>query len=210
MQDAKLVLDAWLSESDYIALAQATVDAYRACDKFCNSNVVTSQFLPGIEQRSNLLNIFVQHALMKLSDSSDSFFYEVKPNAAKNCRHTRIHKGTLSLTSHFVGRTCDRASARSALYLAGLASKNYDLFDGADSAEAANLTHVHCQLLHGGWGVPQIISLVIPTADQQLLSHSMSLAIPDVNVTQEEQIREELTLRLLTGTQENEHEEQAG
>lgn len=210
VEDAKKVLDFWLTEQDYINLAQATVDAYRACDKFCKSNVVTDSFLPGIEQRSDLLNAFVQHALVKFADVTDGFFHEVKQNAAKNCWHARVHKGTLSLTAHFVGRNSDRSSARPALYLASLASRNLDLFATSATDDIGTLTHVHCQLLHGGWGVPQVISLVIPKANQEWPSHATALSIPEVNVTQEEQIREELTLQLLTGLQESNNEEQAG
>ena len=206
MQDAKPLIDHWLTEYDYFGIAQSVVDAYRACDKFCNSNTVTESFPPGVELRSNFLNVFVQHALWRFAERTDGYYYEIKPNAARNCRHTRIHKGTLSLTAHFVGRGCDRSSARSALYLGALASKNFDLFSSSDNVELPS--HLHCQLLHGGWVAPQVLSLGIPTADQSNLSHAMTLTIPKVNLTNEEKIREKISLQLLESTIEFRNEKQ--
>ena len=195
MEDAKPLLDHWLSEDHYLDIALCVVDAYRKCDEFFDSNVVTASFLPGVEQRSNFLNVFVQYALLGLADRTGEFFCEVKPNAAKNCRHTRIHKGTLSLTAHFVGRGCGRSSARSTLYLDALASKNYDLFP--DTTPCQPPSHLHCQLLHGGWVTPQVLSLVIPTADQDHCSHAMTLSIPEITLTDEEKIRDAFGLKLV-------------
>ena len=203
VQYAKPLLDKWLTDEDYEALAQGTVNAYKACDKHFRNSVVTGEFLPGIEKRSNMLNIFVMYSLFKIANEKNEFKSEFKQNAAHNCWHLRLHKGGLSITTHFLGRKNDRSMARSAKNRAVLLSKNLDLFQ-SDNSNIDDITHLYCHLYHGGWLRPEEICLVIPTADQSNISHAMNLNIPKPDITKAEQIREEMTFRLLIGTEETE------
>lgn len=197
MQNAKPILDQLMSEDDYLAIAEATVKAYKACDEFFQHNIVTSNFVSGMQHRSDLINAFVEHALTNVAADS-GFFFEPKPNDAKNHWHIRFHKDRLSLTSHFLGRNGKRAKARSANCRAILASRNFDLFEDETVPTTGNSTHIYCQLLHSGFIRPDAICLVIPTADQSNVSHSMQLPIPEPIITNQEQIREEMTLKLLS------------
>ena len=211
MKDAKLLLDKWLTRDDYEALAVGTVTAYKACNDFFRSNVVTDNFLPGVELQSYFLNPFVQYSLFQLANEREGFRYEFKPNNAHNCWHLRLHKDGLSMTSHFLGRNNDRTMARSAKNRAVLLSKNYDLFESEPDKSIAS-EHLYCQLYHGGWLRPEQIVIAVPTSDQSMLTHITNLEIVEPDITKAEQIREEMTFRLLTGIEGSEQnaEEQAG
>lgn len=201
MLDAKPILDKWLSAEEYKALSETVANAYRACDEFFHSNVVTKEFPIGAEQRSYLINCFVQHALMKLANrKNSSFFYDIKPNAAQNCSHLRIYKNKLTITTHFLGRKSDRGKARTAKFRAALSSQNLDLFSSNAPATEKMWPsdHLYCQLLHGGLIRPDAVCLAIPTIDQTNISHSMPLPIVEPELTKAEQIREEMTWNLLS------------
>jgi len=197
VQNAKPILDQLMSEDDYLAIAEATAKAYKACDEFFQRNIVTSNFVSGMQHRSDLINAFVEHALTNMA-ADRNFFFESKPNDAKNHWHIRLYKDRLSLTSHFLGRNGKRSKARSANCRAILASRNFDLFEDETVASAENPTHIYCQILHSGFIRPDAICLAIPTADQSNVSHSMQLSIPEPTITNQEQIREEMTLKLLS------------
>lgn len=90
--DAKNLLSPFLSEEDYVNLGKAVANGYKACDEFMKSNLVMTNTRIGMEQRSRLISVFVEHSLTNI----DGFYYDFKPNVARNCWHTRIKKTILS------------------------------------------------------------------------------------------------------------------
>ncbi|VAW51832.1 hypothetical protein MNBD_GAMMA06-2049 [hydrothermal vent metagenome] len=201
--DAKLILSPFLNEADYEALGSAVVTGYKACDLFMASNTAMDNFIVGMEQRSRLISVFVDHALTKI----DSFNYEVKPNAANNCRHVRIYKEQLAITAHFLGRgKCPRKLPNKAINRAQLSERNMSLFP--DDSEQPDISSElgYCWLLHSGFVTPRETSLAIPTRDQSSVHAITSLPLVDVEYSAIEQVREEMTIELISRTEQAENE----
>lgn len=191
--DAKPILDRHLTDEQYHAIAEAVPTAYAACHELCTTNEAL-KFHTGIQQRSFLLNAFVEHALATFVAPQHGFHYQFGINSARNYWHLRLCKPRLTLTSHFVGRHSARTKARMAAYRAVLASQNRDLFDDQTSAQES---HIYCNLLHGGFSRLESICLAIPTSDQSNVSHVMALPLLRPEPTQKEQIQEHMIFNLL-------------
>ena len=200
--DAKSILvPKFLAEEDLEAIGAAITTSYRACDSFMKSNVVTDNFMVGMDQRSRLISAFVEFALTKL----DGFTYELKPNAARNCWHTRIFKNQLALTAHFLGRgKTSRNMPNAAINRAVLSSRNLELF--ADESDDADIVGDigYCWILHSGFMVPKFAGLAIPSRDQSTVIASTSLPLVEIEPSAIEQVREEMTIKLLTGDEADE------
>ena len=194
------LLDQFLSEADYKNLSTALAVGYKACDEFMMSSPVMSNFLVGMDQRSHLISVFVQYSLTKL----DGFLYEFEQNAAKNCWHTKIQKGGLVITTHFLGRGENhRKFSRTAICREILSHKNLDLFEDEGKEPDAQTDSCYCQLLHAGFVTPKHALLVIPTRDQLGIWASKLLSIEEADRESVEIIREELTIKLLSSDDES-------
>lgn len=200
--DAKPILvPKFLAERDLEAIGAAITMGYRACDSFMKSNVVTDNFMVGMDQRSRLISVFVEFALTKL----DGFTYELKPNAAHNCWHTRIFKNQLALTAHFLGRgNTSRSIPNSAINRAVLSSRNLELF--ADESNDADIVGDigYCWILHSGFMTPKFAGLAIPSRNQSAVIANTPLPLVDIEPSAIEQVREEMTIKLLTGDEADE------
>lgn len=198
MIDARPLIEQFLAKDDLEALALAVATPYKACADFMGSNVVTSSFPIGIEQKPHLLRAFIDHSLMRMADSRAGFNHEMKWNVAHNCMHIRVFKGRCAMTAHFMGRKNFRTSARHAENREILAMRNGDLFayEGSEMDDFANNGYV--QILHGGNASPEFLMLVIPTHDQSRIGAGMELKIPAVDAAAAEVIREEMILKLKT------------
>jgi hypothetical protein len=208
--DAKPILNQWLLEDDYVLFGQTLANAYLACDNLMRSSIVLSNFAPGIEHRSDLLGIFVQHALSKVPELAQGFASSLDLNAARNCCHLRLYKQRgFVLTAHFVGTTNFRSVARKAENRAILASANYDLFENEAIRPdvSDDLSHVYCHLLHGGTVKAAHGTLAIPRRDQEGYVASTPLAIPSPQRAQTEEIKEEMAFKILTENHGSESEE---
>jgi hypothetical protein len=196
--DAKRILDQWLDDADYQALAQEAANAYAACDGLMSTSAVLSDFPPGRELRGYLLGPFVQHSLTNVALIRPRFNTELKANEAKNCTHLRLHKaGELVMTAHYLGGHDLRDSARPAVNRASLASRNYDLF-ADDDVPAVSEQHgpLYCQLLHGGTYQLSHLVLAIPAANQREIVASCELPIPASEPARAEQILEEMAINI--------------
>ena len=199
--DKENLLDRFLSEDDYNNLSEAVAAGYKACDAYMMSSPVLSNFRVGMDQRSYLINVFVEYYLTMI----DGFLYEFKQNAAKNCWHTRIQKGGLVITAHFLGRGENhRKFSRTAIYREFLSHRNYDLFEDESKEPDIQTDRCYCQLLHSGFVTPKYAMLAIPTRDQLGIWTSKPLAIEEPDLESVEGVREELTIKLLSNTDENE------
>ncbi|HEY1772928.1 MAG TPA: hypothetical protein VGH91_07030 [Gammaproteobacteria bacterium] len=204
--DARPIINQWLDDDDLMALAQVTANGYLACDRLIERTPIFSSFPVGMEFRSNLLRLFVEHALLGVPDLRSSFTYEVKPNAARNCSHVCLYKGgKFALTAHFVGQHDFRDSARPAIYRSELNARNLDLFASeANLPDLANdLDTGYCHLLHGGVVRPEVLVLAIPTRNQLGVSAVLKLQCPDPNVAEAEKIED----RVQTMLREQAHEQ---
>ena len=199
--DKENLLDQFLSEEDYKNLSKAVVAGYKACDEFMMSSPVMSNYLVGMDQRSYLINVFVEYSLTKI----DGFLYEFKQNAAKNCWHTRIQKGGLVITAHFLGRGENhRKFSRTAICREILSHRNYDLFEDESKEPDIQTDRCYCQLLHSGFVTPKLAMLAIPTRDQTRIWASKPLSLEEPDKESVEVIREELTFKLLSSVDEYE------
>ncbi len=194
--DAKKLLSSLLNEEDYVNLGTAVVTGYKACDSLIESNKVLNNFIVGIEQRSRLISVFVEHTLMNM----DGFTCEIKPNTAKNCHHARIYKNKFAITAHFLGRgKTPRKIPNLALNRAILSDRNMSLFPDEDTTPDLSIGDMgYGWLLHSGFITPRDISLAIPTRDQKSIYALTSLPITNVNQSDVEQVREEIAIKLIT------------
>ncbi len=197
----KTLLSKHLTEDDFVSIGEAITTGYSACDSFMQSNVVSENFLPLMDLRSRLITPFVEYSLSKL----DSFQFEFKQNDAKNCWHIRLHRGNLTLTTHFLGRNADRKIPRKALNRAVLAGKNFDLFEDLESTNDSEDNNSYCWIMHAGFIKPKFASLAVPTSDQKSI-HGKAIELPliNANLTKVEEIREEMTFKLLSTQEQNE------
>lgn len=200
--DKKNLLDRFLSEDDYNNLSKAVAVGYKACDEYMMSSPVMSNFIVGMDQRSHLISVFVEYSLTKI----DGFLYEFKLNAAKNCWHTRIQKGGLVITAHFLGRGGGnhRKFSRTAICREILSYRNLDLFEDESKEPDIQTDRCYCQLLHSGFVTPKDAILAIPTRDQLRIWTSKPLSIEEPDLESVEVVREELTIKLLSNTDEYE------
>jgi len=201
--DAKIILAPFLSEEDYAALGSAVVTGYKACDLFMTSNPAMDNFIVGMEQRSRLISVFVDHALTKL----DGFNYEIKSNAANNCTHVRAYKSQLAITAHFLGRgSSPRKLPNKAIHRAQLSERNMSLFPEDNEHPDISGELGYCWLLHSGFISPRETSLAIPTRDQSNIHAITSLPLADVEYSAVEQVREEMTIELISRAEKIAHE----
>lgn len=197
MEDARPILKPWLEDDHYALLGQQLANAYAACDSLMRSNIIFSNFAPGIEHRSDLLGLFVQHEISKVPELVPGFYSAVELNAARNCRHLRLYKSPgFVLTAHFLGLNEFRSGARKAENRAILASANGDLFASEALLADRDSTHVYCHLLHGGMLKPAHGTIAIPTRDQEAYVASTKLDIPEPQKAQVEEIRDEMAFKL--------------
>ncbi len=196
----KLLIKRFLDDPDCEALGRAVSTSYEACDQLMRSNVVLNSFMIGMEQRSRLISVFIDHALTKLN----GFHYELRMNAARNCWHTRIHKNGLAVTAHFMGRGNARKMARKAVHRSALAERNFDLFEDEAPELEISIMHGYAWLLHGGFVTPKYASLAIPSRDQRSMSIPTELPLPAASKFEVEEIKEEIAIQLLSGKKEHE------
>lgn len=195
------LFDQFLSEDDCNNLSKAVALGYKACDEFMMSSPVTSNFIVGMDQRSYLISVFVEYYLSMV----DGFLCEFKLNAAKNCRHTRIQKGGLVITAHFLGRGENyRKFSRTAICREILSHKNLDLFEFESNEPDLQTDSCYCQLLHAGFVAPKLAMLAIPTRDQSRIWASKLLSIEEPDLESVEMIREEIIIKLLSNSNEYE------
>lgn len=194
--DTKKLLSDFLDEEDYVNLGTAVVTGYKACNSFMESNKVLSNFIVGMEQRSRLISVFVEHSLTNL----DGFTSEIKPNAAKNCHHARIYKNKFAITAHFLGRgKTPRKMPNSALNRAVLSDRNMSLFPDEDTTpDLSNVDMGYGWLLHSGFITPRDMSLAIPTRDQKNIFALTPLPMAEVKQSDVEQVHEEMVIKLIT------------
>lgn len=199
--NATPIITRFLALEELDAIGMSLSNAYSACNEFMQLNVVMGAFPIGIEQRPHLLRAFVDHSLMRLADTLPGFHHELKPNAARNCQHVRIHKSGLAITAHYMGRKKFRKSARRAVNRAVLGMRNPDLF-GFESTDLDLFQHNgYAQILHGGITKPDMLVIAIPTRDQVHVGAAMSLTIPTPDRVEAESILEEMEYRLKTNTE---------
>lgn len=191
------VIDRKLSQRDYRVLGQAIANGYAACNKVMRGAQALSMFAPGIEHRSYLNPIFVQHALTVAANTEPDWYYAIEPNNAGNCLHVRLFiNTTCAITAHFLGRTNSRTAARPAVNRAILASMNGDLFDN-QQAEPESATHLYCHLLHAGDTKPILAVLAIPSTNQLgYYGSSVKITIPESEATPVERIADEMSISL--------------
>ena len=209
--NAKSILRPHLSDEEFAAIAQSVTDGYAACDRHFDSHIVTSRCVVGMELRSYCINAFVQHQLAQLCERRPEFFCEFKTNKANNNWHLRLHRAPrFTLTSHFLGRNQGRSSPKEAIYRGDLAARNYDLFGDADAEMIDRDAHVYCQLWHAGFFRPELVMLAIPGKSAASRYLTLKLDLPEPKLTGAEQIREEMTIRLLSVAAEDDDESKTG
>lgn len=211
---AKQVLDNYLTESQYEVLGQVVSTGYSACDKWVGSSIALSEFGPGMEHRSYLLNLFVSFALVEAASNHEWLRYEIHPNAARNRQHIRAFIGSLAFTLHYAGRKAERRFARKAVNRALLADRNGDLFSQELFSPDVPLNSsdpAYCQLIHGGWQKPLVSILAIPNRDQ--VTHTLKphlLVLPEPKVVATEAILENIgNFKLRTNRDDQDEIEQA-
>ena len=70
--------------------------------------------------------------------------------------------------------------------------------------------HVYCQLWHAGFFRPELVMLAIPGESAASRHLTLKLDLPEPKVTGAEQIREEMTIRLLSVAAEDDDESKTG
>lgn len=195
--DARLVLKNTLDEVDYENLGKAVTTAYKACNALMENNTVLNNSIVGMEQRSRLISVFVEHSLAGVC----GFTSEIKPNAANNCHHTRISKNNFVITAHFLGRGARvRKLPNCAINRAMLSDRNMSLFPDEEGniPDFCSENGGYGWVLHHGLVEPQTVSLAIPTRDQRDIYAFTPLPVVDVKVSEIEEIREEVSVKLIS------------
>ena len=165
--------------------------------------LLRANYLVGMEQRSHLISPFVEHAL---SQMGNGFNYELKPNEANNCHHTRIHKNRLTLTAHFLGRGKNvRSMPKSAVTRAFLSVRNKDIFDLIENEDSEREVG-YCWILHHGLCSPKGAILAIPNLKQTEIVACSELPLPTVSVAEVEEVKEDMIIKLLSPSEEFERE----
>lgn len=211
MQDARATLIKFLDADDLEILGQAVCTGFTSCHELMRNTPSLGNFQTGIPQWSHLVRSFVEHAISLAK--IEKMRYEFRPNAAKNCWHTRFHKNGAAWTAHFVGGGINtRSMARRAICRAELAARSLPLFPDEAKLPDADDSHAYFQILHAGYKrTPESIVVVVPSRDQQAILAATPLKILQPSIAAVEQVKEEMHIELIKLNSGNtEHENSAG